>query len=219
MKFSLRLLLLLSPVCAFCVEPASKPDTSTSESPEKPIDFNRDIRPILSDKCFFCHGPDSHERKADLRLDTAEGALADLGGYAAIVPGKPDKSEFVFRLTDPDDPMPPEDSHKELEPEEIALLTRWIEEGAAYSEPWAYVPPGKRTVPEVQNESWPSNWIDRFVLSRLDGVVVNAGANLVILIIPAIPDDRVITGLTVLVQESPHLPAGRIEDTDLDVLG
>lgn len=133
-----------------------------------PPDFNRDIRPILSDKCFFCHGPDEHERKADLRLDTAEGAFADLGGYAAIVAGKPDDSEFVLRITDKDDPMPPEDSHKKLEPEEIALLTRWIESGAEYSEPWAYVPPKKHPLPQVTGESWPRNWVDRFVLARLE---------------------------------------------------
>ena len=85
-----------------------------SAAPE--LDFNRDIRPILSDKCFSCHGPDAHERKADLRFDTREGAMADLGGYAAIVPGNAEKSEFVARIVtdDPDDLMPPEDSHKKL---------------------------------------------------------------------------------------------------------
>ncbi len=135
--------------------------------PETSLDFNRDIRPILSDKCFFCHGPDEHERKADLRLDTAEGAFADLGGYAAIVAGKPDESELVFRITDKDDPMPPEDSHKKLEPEEIALLTRWVAEGGEYSEPWAYVAPKKHPLPQTDGE-WPRNWVDRFVLSRLE---------------------------------------------------
>ncbi|MDF1861227.1 MAG: PSD1 and planctomycete cytochrome C domain-containing protein [Verrucomicrobiales bacterium] len=136
--------------------------------PARPIDFNRDIRPILSDKCFFCHGPDSHERKADLRLDTEEGALADLGGYAAIVPGKPEESELVLRLTDKDDPMPPVDSHKKLKPAEIALLTRWVSEGGEFSEPWAYVPPKKHEAPAVKDTKWPANVIDAFVLARLE---------------------------------------------------
>ena len=135
---------------------------------DAPLDFNRDVRPILSDKCFFCHGPDSHERKADLRLDTAEGALEDLGGYAAIAPGKPEDSEFMLRIRDEEDPMPPEKSHKELKQEEIAILERWVAEGAEYSEPWAYVRPKKREVPKVKDTAWSENWIDRFVLARLE---------------------------------------------------
>ncbi|MDF1849209.1 MAG: PSD1 and planctomycete cytochrome C domain-containing protein [Verrucomicrobiales bacterium] len=134
------------------------------------VDFNREIRPILSDKCFFCHGPDSHERKADLRLDTAEGAFADLGGYAAIVPGDLEKSELIVRILsqDPDDLMPPPDSHKSLTSEEIALLERWVEEGAQYEVPWAYQKPKVSKPPVVQDKNWPANWIDHFVLSRLE---------------------------------------------------
>jgi len=132
------------------------------------ISFNRDIRPILSDKCFFCHGFDEHERKAGLRLDVAEGAFADLGGYAAVVPGRPAVSELVLRINDADDPMPPVDSHKELTPGEIDLLTRWIEQGAAYAEPWAYVPPRDHPAPAVHGEDWTRNWVDRFVLARLE---------------------------------------------------
>ena len=134
------------------------------------IDFNRDIRPILSDKCFFCHGPDEHERKADLRLDTSEGATADLGGYAAIVPGNVKDSEFVFRITsdDPDELMPPEKSHKKLDADEIGLLTRWIAEGAEFSDAWAYVPPKKNPLPAVDDSAWPANWVDRFVLAKLE---------------------------------------------------
>lgn len=134
------------------------------------IDFNRDIRPILSDKCFFCHGPDAGERKADLRLDTRAGATADLGGYAAVVPGKPEASEFIARITHPDaaEIMPPPDSHKALKPGEIKLLTRWIAEGGEYSDPWAYVPPRKHPEPAVKDATWPVNAVDRFVLSRLE---------------------------------------------------
>ena len=141
-----------------------------SAEEEMKLDFNRHIRPILSDKCFFCHGPDSHERKADLRLDTEAGAKADLGGYAAIVPGDLEESEFVARIMshDPDELMPPEDSHKKLTSAEIDLLTRWIESGAIYSEPWAYVPPVKHSPPVVIDAEWPSNWIDNFVLARLE---------------------------------------------------
>lgn len=134
------------------------------------IDFNRDIRPILSDKCFFCHGPDSHERQADLRLDTFDGATADFGGYQPIKPGDLENSEVVARILsdDPDTLMPPPDSHKSLKPSEIDLLKQWIAEGAEYAEAWAYVPPIKRDAPQVKDGSWPRNWIDRFVLARLD---------------------------------------------------
>src|SRR4051812_49635625 len=91
------------------------------------IQFNRDIRPILSENCFFCHGPDKNKRKSGLRLDVREAALED----GAIVPGKPGESELVARLTakDPDDLMPPLTTHKKLKPEQIALLTKWIAEG------------------------------------------------------------------------------------------
>ena len=138
---------------------------------EEPLDFNTDIRPILSDKCFFCHGPDAHEREADLRLDIPDGkdgAYADLGGYAAIVPGKPEESEFVVRILDTEDPMPPEKSHKSLEPGEIKLLAQWISEGANYSAPWAYTPPIKNPVPDVSDKNWPKNWVDNFVLKKLE---------------------------------------------------
>lgn len=169
-SFQLRLHRLRIPSAKAIATIASSGLLSLLSAEEEPtLDFNRDVRPILSDKCFFCHGPDEHERKADLRLDVAEGAFADLGGYAAIIPGKPDESEFVYRLTDEEDLMPPEDSHKKLTPEEIGILTRWVEEGATYSEPWAYVAPRKRDIPVVEDNGWPANWVDRFVLSRLEG--------------------------------------------------
>jgi hypothetical protein len=134
------------------------------------IDFNRDIRPILSENCFQCHGPDSGTREADLRLDRQEDALADRGGYAAIVPGDIEASEFVRRITSEDEfeLMPPADSHKSLKPEQIALLKRWVAEGAPWSPAWSYVPPKRHEPPTVKNESWSKNWIDRFVLARLE---------------------------------------------------
>ncbi|MDC0288815.1 hypothetical protein OAL01_05130, partial [Rubripirellula sp.] len=96
--------------------------------------FDRDIRPILSDRCYACHGPDEKKRKADLRLDTREGALADLGGYQAIVPGQPDESELIARILsdDVDEMMPPPDSHLPLNSKEKALFRSWIEGGAEW---------------------------------------------------------------------------------------
>ncbi len=134
------------------------------------IDFNQQIRPILSNNCFRCHGPDAQERAADLRLDTAEGAAIDLGGYKAIVPGKPDQSELVERISskDPDLIMPPADSGHKLKPGEIDLLTRWIQQGAHYAVHWSYVLPKKSPVPKVQRPEWPRNAIDHFILSRLE---------------------------------------------------
>ena len=128
------------------------------------IEFNRDIRPILADRCFACHGPDANHREADLRLDDEASAK-----QSAIVPGKPDKSELVARITsdDPDVRMPPPDSGKNLSPEEIELVTRWIAEGAEFQAFWAYVSPRRHPVPNVERNEWPSNWIDRFVLDRL----------------------------------------------------
>src|SRR6187431_38792 len=107
-------------------------------------DFNRDIRPILSDKCFRCHGPDENERKGGLnglRLDSAEGAREDLGGGAfAIVPGKPEKSELIARVTSSDDEevMPPRKTGKSLSEQEIDVLKRWITGGASYAQHWSY---------------------------------------------------------------------------------
>ena len=134
------------------------------------LDFNRDVRPILSDKCFFCHGPDSKHREAGLRLDIAEGAYTKLkeSGKIAIIPGKPEQSEFMIRIFDKEDPMPPVESHKSLKPKEIEILKQWIKEGAVYEDPWAYVTPVKHPVPEVSKTEWPANWLDHFVLARLE---------------------------------------------------
>jgi len=134
------------------------------------VEFNRDIRPLLSNNCFTCHGPDEAERKADLRLDTEEGATRDLGGYAAVVPGKPDQSELVLRVTDddPDYRMPPPESNLSLSASEKKLLERWIRQGAEWEEHWAFVPPEKRPLPSVKRSDWPRNAIDFFVLARLE---------------------------------------------------
>jgi mono/diheme cytochrome c family protein len=137
------------------------------------IDFNRDIKPILSNNCYFCHGPDEAERKGGtdgLRLDTLEGAKADLGGHAAVVPGKPDKSELLRRVlpTAGDEIMPPAETGKHLSPQEIELLTEWIRQGAPYAPHWSYARPVAPEVPAVKNAAWPNNEIDRFLLHRLE---------------------------------------------------
>jgi hypothetical protein len=137
--------------------------------PDK-VEFNRDIRPILSDKCFFCHGPDANQRKAHLRLDTQDGARADLGGYHAIVPGKPDDSELYLRITDPVPSvrMPLAKSGKTLSPREIELLRRWIAQGGQYQKHWSFIPPTRSDIPEVKDSTWPDSPVDRFILARIE---------------------------------------------------
>ncbi|MBA3312300.1 MAG: DUF1553 domain-containing protein [Planctomycetaceae bacterium] len=149
---------------ALCILP------SATFAADRAVDFAREIRPLLSDKCFFCHGPDPTHREADLRLDMRDGVFADRGGYAAVVPGKPDESEIILRITSDDDDikMPPPDSHKELTTEEIALIKRWVEQGAEWKGHWAYEPLERPPVPQAASADWPLNSIDRFVLARLD---------------------------------------------------
>jgi len=135
--------------------------------------FNRDVRRILSENCLRCHGFDPKERKGGkdgLRLDTFEGATADTGGKRAIVPGSAERSEVYRRIvtSDEDDVMPPPKSGKKLTPKEIDTLKRWIQEGASYSQHWAYVRPVRPSLPKVSDESWTRNGLDYFVLARLD---------------------------------------------------
>ena len=129
------------------------------------IDFNRDIRPILSAACFQCHGPDEESREADLRLDTQDGALGD---HAVIVPGNAEESEVMLRILskDPEEQMPPAESQNPLSEKEIELLRRWIEQGARWSEHWAFVTPVRPTVPEATDAAWVRNPIDAFVSAR-----------------------------------------------------
>jgi len=139
----------------------------------RPIDFNREIRPILSNACFTCHGPDAAKRKGvtkPLRLDNEAGAFADLGGYSAIVRGNPDESEVIQRIIsdDPTEIMPPKSVGKSLTPKEIALLTEWVKQGAPYALHWSYVKPVQPTLPPVNQSDWPRNPIDHFVLARLE---------------------------------------------------
>jgi hypothetical protein len=134
------------------------------------ISFNRDIRPILSNNCFKCHGPDDKERKADLRLDTKDGIFAKRDGRPAVVPAKPEQSELVARITAAaaSKRMPPRKSGKKLTPQEVDLLVRWVKEGASYSGHWAYSKPARPALPQVKHSSWPKNAIDYFILARLE---------------------------------------------------
>ena len=136
---------------------------------ERAISYNRDVRPILSDNCFFCHGPDEKHREADLRLDVREEALAERDGVRAIVPGDPEKSELIYRLapSDPEELMPPTKSHKVLSEREIDVLKAWVKQGAEYEAFWAYTLRAKIPVPAAE-KGWPAkNSIDRFVQSGL----------------------------------------------------
>ncbi|NLT71071.1 MAG: DUF1553 domain-containing protein [Verrucomicrobiaceae bacterium] len=138
---------------------------------EEKIDFNREIRPLLSNRCFACHGPDEAERQADLRLDTREGALRDLGGYAALVPGKAEESELLHRISlapGDEELMPPAGKGTAFTEAEVARIRKWIEQEAPYARHWSYVKPVRPALPEVGDTGWPVNEIDAFVLARLE---------------------------------------------------
>lgn len=132
------------------------------------LEYNRDIRPILADNCFRCHGPDSASRKADLRLDQREGAIAS----GAIVAGKPAESAVIERIfsDDPQTKMPPPATHKELSVEQKERLRRWITEGATYQLHWSLLPPHRPELPAVKQIGWVRNPIDRFILAKLEAV-------------------------------------------------
>ena len=169
---------------------------NSAHAADAKIEFNRDIRPILSDKCFYCHGPDKAHRKSGLRLDVREDALKPVkSGDIAIVPGKPEESALVTRIfsDDKDEQMPPEEAHKALSPAQKETLKRWIAEGAEYQKHWAYITPVRPAVPGIADcglriadwekrdaargaplrqkqgeiEKWARNPIDGFILDRL----------------------------------------------------
>ena len=135
------------------------------------VDFNREVRAILSENCFTCHGPDEKARKSELRLDVREAALKPAkSGAIAIVPGNTAKSELLKRITtkDDDDVMPPVKTGKKLTAAQIEVLRRWIEQGAKQAEHWAFVPPLRPALPVVKESRWPRNGMDAFVLARLE---------------------------------------------------
>lgn len=134
------------------------------------LEYNRDIRPILSENCFACHGPDSSSRKAKLRLDRFEDATtAAQEGVPAIIPGQPDKSEFIRRIFDEsDDIMPPVDSHKVLTEAQKMMLKRWVAAGATYQPQWSLIAPLRPALPAVKFKDWVRNPIDTFILARIE---------------------------------------------------
>ena len=140
------------------------------------VRFNRDIRPLLSDRCFQCHGPDAEDRKKDLRLDIPdgpEGALASRDGYFILKPGQPEESELWWRITDDfeEDRMPPVEAHKPaLNASEIALFEQWILEGAEYQDFWAFIPPQVAQPPPIENVDWSKNPIDHWVMAHLEKI-------------------------------------------------
>ena len=161
MKVSPRFVLISACCClgfALCVivYPGTPDSTAQAQPNAEPapagkVDFATQVLPILSDKCFACHGPDT-KKKSLVRLDSFEAATKDLGGYSALVPGDSGESEIVFRINDADDPMPPKDS-KPLTDKERDLIKRWVEQGGGYADHWAFVPPTKRLPENVSAEA------------------------------------------------------------------
>ena len=143
---------------------------SSSPAGDDPVRFGRDIRPILSDNCFACHGPDVSKRQVSLHLDTKEGIFGDRGGYHLIVPGDLDNSRLYQRISAEAAAkrMPPPWYDRHLTAEQIDLIRRWIEQSAIYEGHWAFIPPSRPRLPKVENGEWPKNPIDYFVVHRLE---------------------------------------------------
>ena len=156
-----------------CTTGSSSPIGNPGVSEQLPdrVSYNFDIRPILSDKCLACHGPDANKREAGLRLDIADSAYAALKEHPtahALVPGKPELSEVFLRISSPDTSvmMPPPTSNLKLSTREIKLIEKWIKQGASYQKHWAFVVPKKPAVPQVKLTEWPKNEIDYFILQK-----------------------------------------------------
>lgn len=167
MKGGQRIELFLAAACFTLLSIGS----ASKVGAEAPISYNRQIRPLLSDRCFQCHGPDANHREAGLRLDEREAATSETdSGYIAIVPGQLDESELVARITSDDEGlvMPPIDSGKSLNKEEIELLKRWVDQGAEYQPHWAFIVPKQGKLPAVEQSDWPQGPIDHYILARLE---------------------------------------------------
>ena len=149
---------------AFAAEPVAQ-----APLPDK-IEFNRDIRPILTENCYSCHGPDASQRKAELRLDTKDGLFNALKDIHPVIPQHPETSEIYRRITNDnaDERMPEPKSGRRLAPRQIALIKKWIEQGAPWQGHWAFTAPIRPALPSMADEKWPRNSIDRFVLGRLE---------------------------------------------------
>jgi mono/diheme cytochrome c family protein len=147
------------------------PQVLRAGAAETKVLYDRDIRPILADNCYACHGPDAQQRKAKLRLDTKEGAFAALrDGSFALVPGKPDESQLLERISSskPSHVMPPPKTGKHLTMAQMDLIRRWIAQGAPWSTHWAFTQPARPTIPTVHDPAWQRNPIDAFILARLE---------------------------------------------------
>ncbi|HAB15357.1 MAG TPA: DUF1553 domain-containing protein [Verrucomicrobiota bacterium] len=165
-------------ICALLLLPSLGKAATTNAK----VDFNRDVRPIFSDHCYACHGPDENKRKAGLRLDVEADAFKELkSGQRALVPGDAAKSSLVQRIfsTDPEEIMPPPKHGKPITAEQAALLERWVKEGAHWQKHWSFIPPERPPLPPVKDKRWPRNEIDFFVLARLekDGLKPNPEAD------------------------------------------
>jgi hypothetical protein len=141
-----------------------------AEAPTKPVDFNREVRPILSDNCFKCHGPDEKMRMAKMRLDETEGLFVDRGGYKIIVPGNSAQSKLYQKISAKDAGfrMPPAYSGKTLTEKQVETIKQWIDQGAKWETQWSFVAPKRPAIPEVKDKEWVRNPIDSFVLARLE---------------------------------------------------
>ncbi len=179
------------------------------------VRFNQDVLPLLSDRCFSCHGPDARAREADLRLDRREDVFGDRGGVRVVLPGDPEGSELIRRITAKDDEqMPPRHANLTLSDAEVATLRRWIEQGAEWTRHWAFTPVARSAPPEVRDASWPRNPIDRFVLARLEaaGAQPNAAAD------PAALARRVHLDLTGLPPTAERVAAFAADPSDASYL-
>src|SRR5271157_4382317 len=164
--------LLVSALPAARPSPAGEPKAASPDArTARPVDFNREVRPILSKNCFACHGSDEAKRAKGLRLDQREAAVKPLeSGEAAIVPGDADSSNLVARISEEDDTvrMPPRKAGNRLSPAKADVLTRWVRQGAKYVEHRALIPPRAETLPKVMNAAWPRNGLDCWILARLE---------------------------------------------------
>lgn len=167
------LLLVLAVVAAGVFILSSGKKTAAKEKLPDIVDYNLHIRPILSDRCFKCHGPDANKREAGLRLDIADSAYAllkEIPNARAIVPGDPASSHAFLNIssTDTAERMPPPSSNLKLTPFEIKLIEKWIKQGAKYKPHWAFIPPEKQEIPQPENGKWIKNEIDNFVLAKME---------------------------------------------------
>src|SRR5437868_1997468 len=162
--------LIRTTIVSIAISLSSVAAIAGSKPVPKMLDFDSQVRPILAEKCFTCHGFDAGKRQSGLRLDTPEGAGLKLAsGRTAVVPHDLKSSEIIERITTTSPlQMPPVSSQKKLSAEQIAILKRWVAEGGKYEKHWAFIKPVRPAVPRVKNIAWPRNTIDNFILARLE---------------------------------------------------